>query len=454
MALLKGSILPLQSCILVLFSPCTPRLPRRPPQGPSNDYDQEDPMIFRPTGKLAQKLHVLPAEVLPLHKCPYADWSACVLTANRRQYVLLTNTASLFSTVIPGAGIANSSTFHARAMEAIGDQLKQAGHDEIWLQTQKEHGAETHFSKTLNASLTGSVNMLVRYCQSYAEKGHVPPSEMGRRLNTIPMRALDSESPEQAFAALAEAPPKQSLVVGKSAQGGAKRLNHRQSYVHRQSFDRVLQFKIQLKDIEPAVWRRIQVPVTYSFWDLHCAITDSLGWLDYHLHEFRVESPKGKPPLRIGIPMDDDYDQEPLRPGQKLPVRIVFFRVGDACTYTYDFGDDWVHDVTLEAVLPRQEKLAYPCCIDGERACPPEDVGGPAGYAHFLKAMETASHPEHEMLQDWVGGSFDPDWFDSKVLRFASPQLRWRVAFDHEAPPKSLRMVQYHRLQRGSQSPR
>ncbi len=411
-------------------------------------------MIFRLTGKLSQKLHVRPEEALPLHECPYADWSACVFIANRRHYVLLSNTASLFSVVIPGAGIADADTFCARALEAINDRLKEAGCGDLWLQTQNAHGTDIRFSKGLNPSVTAGVTALVKYCKRLEERREMTPDEWGRLACRYPMKMLGDASPEEAFAALADAPPKEALVVGRSAKGGAERLNHRQSYVHRRSFERVLQFKIWLKHVQPAVWRRIQVPEDYTFWDLHCAISDSLGWLDYHLHEFRLEPPIAASPLRVGIPMDDGFDGMDVLEGRNIPVKRFLSRVGDGCTYTYDFGDDWVHAIALEAILPRQEKLAYPCCIDGERACPPEDAGGAGGYAHFLKAMEDASHPEHDMLLNWVGGPFDPDWFDMKIVRFANPQVRWRVAFDNEAPPNSLRMVQYHCLRRGGQRPR
>ena len=76
----------------------------------------------------------------------------------------------------------------------------------------------------------------------------------------------------------------------------------------RKRFNKVYQFKISLKGIRPPIWRRIQVPETYTFWDLHVAIQDSMGWLDCHLHEFEIIDPSTGMKVEIGIPIEDDFD--------------------------------------------------------------------------------------------------------------------------------------------------
>src|SRR6266699_1666714 len=68
----------------------------------------------------------------------------------------------------------------------------------------------------------------------------------------------------------------------------------------------VFQFLIELNRVRPRVWRRLQVRDNYSFWDLHVAIQDAMGWLDCHLHEFRIRQSKSGPEMLIGIP-DDEY---------------------------------------------------------------------------------------------------------------------------------------------------
>jgi len=109
----------------------------------------------------------------------------------------------------------------------------------------------------------------------------------------------------------------------------------------------VYQFKVSLQEIEPTIWRRLQVPAKYSFWDLHVAIQDAMGWLDYHLHEFRLRKPHGRKWIEIGIPDDESGDYEVL-PGWKIPIRDYFKEPGQTALYIYDFGDGWKHDLVFE----------------------------------------------------------------------------------------------------------
>lgn len=80
--------------------------------------------------------------------------------------------------------------------------------------------------------------------------------------------------------------------------------------------------------------------------------------------------------------------------------------------YTYDFGDNWEHRVTVEKTLDADPTVKYPHCTAGKRACPPEDCGGPWGYDEFLVAIRDPKHEEHQHLLEWVGGRFDPEELD------------------------------------------
>jgi len=192
----------------------------------------------------------------------------------------------------------------------------------------------------------------------------------------------------------------------------------------------VYQFKVSLLDIRPTVWRRIQVPSTYSFWDLHVAIQDAMGWLDYHLHEFRIPEPNGNHLARIGIPDDDRFEgDEPVLAGWNVPISAYFSRENPSAEYTYDFGDDWNHTVKLEDVIPGLPDIRYPICNAGARRCPPEDVGGPHGFREFLRAIRNPKHQEHESYLEWVGGAFDAAAFEPTRVRFDDPRKRWKIAF-------------------------
>jgi len=193
----------------------------------------------------------------------------------------------------------------------------------------------------------------------------------------------------------------------------------------------VYQFKLVLLGVEPPIWRRIQVLETYSFWDLHVALQDAMGWLDYHLHVFRVAGPREGEVEQIGIPDDDPFEgDKPTLPGWEIPIARHFPRPGIAVPYEYDFGDGWEHELTLEAILPRQAGQTYPLCVDGARACPPEDCGGVHGYENLLTVIQGPSHEDYESTLEWLGGRFDPDRFDPKRVKFDDPARRYRLAFE------------------------
>jgi len=197
-----------------------------------------------------------------------------------------------------------------------------------------------------------------------------------------------------------------------------------------------LQFLIVLLGSDPLVWRRIQIADDSSFWALHVAIQDAMGWQDCHLHEFRVVHPETGKSNRIGIPDPDGLDDRPLAVGWDTAVSEFFNWVtisdGVPAHYLYDFGDDWHHIVTIEDVVPRRS-ARYPRCVAGAGACPPEDCGGIHGFAEFLEAIADPKHPEHKSLLEWVGGTYDPGKFDPASVVFADPKRRWKQAFGRSA---------------------
>jgi len=195
----------------------------------------------------------------------------------------------------------------------------------------------------------------------------------------------------------------------------------------KKKFDQVSQFKITLRDIKPPIWRRIQIPETYTFWDLHVAIQDAMGWSDYHLHEFEMGGPSTGLKVNIGIP-DEDFGREIL-PGWKQKITDYFSMGNRLAEYIYDFGDNWEHIIKLEKIFPRDKNIDYPICIDGKRACPPEDCGGIWGYENFLEIINDPDNEEYEDMIEWVGGEFDPEHFDVKEVSFDDPDKRRRIAF-------------------------
>lgn len=161
------------------------------------------------------------------------------------------------------------------------------------------------------------------------------------------------------------------------------------------------ELKIELEDVAPPVWRRVVVPGHWHLGLVHEVVQGSMGWTDSHLHEFEVgETRYGRPRTTWG---GDVLRESSARLHEVLPD------VGARMLYTYDFGDGWRHDIVVEAVGgPVQEAS----CVGGARACPPEDSGGPWGYAEMLAVVSDPQHPDHEQFVDWLGEDFDPEAFD------------------------------------------
>jgi len=171
----------------------------------------------------------------------------------------------------------------------------------------------------------------------------------------------------------------------------------------------VFQFKITLLNIETPIWRRIEMPDT-TFDDLHESIQTAMGWTNSHLHQFEIDGQRcGDPSLLDddGFGDSDFLDSTEIRLSQIFANKHSGFRF----LYEYDFGDGWRHEIEFEGTKPAEAGARYPRCVDGARACPPEDCGGPWGYDGFLQAIRDTEHEEHESMLEWIGGRFDPEKF-------------------------------------------
>ena len=179
--------------------------------------------------------------------------------------------------------------------------------------------------------------------------------------------------------------------------------------------DRFFQFRISLvgRDTEYLcdIWRRIVVPKTVLLPELHYILQGAMGWENRHLHEFRIGSrtytiPDDDDPVETLL--DDNLDERHFVLSQVIHGMQEFF-------YLYDFGDRWEHSVEVEDVglIPEQVAITrFPACIGGQGACPPEDCGGPLGYANLLQALIDPDHHEHEQ-QLRCYGPRDPYAFNS-----------------------------------------
>jgi Plasmid pRiA4b ORF-3-like protein len=186
----------------------------------------------------------------------------------------------------------------------------------------------------------------------------------------------------------------------------------------------LLQLRIELKGIKPAIWRSVCVPSWITLTQLHQVIQIAFGWSDCHLYEFEIFGRHYS-----NYDSSGDYGDVPAKAGK---ARLGLCLLGSTSFhYTYDFGDDWVHKISVKKAIPFLDANFSPFCLGGARACPPDDCGGVGGYENMLAVLANPEDEEYSSMRDWLGGDFDPERFDPAIvdlrlltLNFKKPSAR------------------------------
>ena len=206
-----------------------------------------------------------------------------------------------------------------------------------------------------------------------------------------------------------------------SQRGGSSRVSLQSASQQEGVDERVARVRIELRDIEPKIWRRFDIPLSVTLETLHEAIQISMGWTFSHLWQFNITGLQYVDPELV-----------PPYPGERL-YNALNTQFGTAIRqgmnrfeYTYDFGDCWEHDVIIEDVGKGDPDRKYPVFVDGAGQCPPEDVGGTIGFEEFLEVLQNPQHEEYEGMIDWAGGPFDPAHFDEEHVRLALEKMAIR----------------------------
>lgn len=181
----------------------------------------------------------------------------------------------------------------------------------------------------------------------------------------------------------------------------------------------IYQIKVTLKDSKPPIWRRVLVPDSISLHQLHTILQIVMGWTNSHLHQFIIDDEY------YGDPEDDEHGE--MENEKRYRLNRFVERKGFKFIYEYDFSDSWEHTVQVEAILPIQKGAQYPICLEGKRACPPEDIGGVADYDDLLKILSNPKHPEHDEMMEEFGEDFNPEFFDIEDVNFGLRQFAARA---------------------------
>jgi hypothetical protein len=166
----------------------------------------------------------------------------------------------------------------------------------------------------------------------------------------------------------------------------------------------IFQLKVTLKRSEPPIWRRFEV-TDITLGALHDVLQVVMGWENSHMHQFIVNG------TYYGQATPDDLDLDVEDEDGILLSQIFTDRKKPRIVYEYDFGDNWEHEIVLEKRLEPEPSFKYPRCVEGGRACPPEDCGGVGIYAKFVEAISDPRHPNHREMKEWIGVKFDPEKF-------------------------------------------
>jgi Plasmid pRiA4b ORF-3-like protein len=177
--------------------------------------------------------------------------------------------------------------------------------------------------------------------------------------------------------------------------------------------DAIFQIAVTLRDVTPRVWRRLLVPAAMRLDRLHDTIQAAMGWTNSHLHAFRAEGGEYGPAFA-----DLDYRDE-----RTATLQALVAEPGGRLVYSYDFGDDWEHDVVIEEVLVAEAGVRYPRCAGGAGRCPPEDCGGSPGYGDLREVLADPARDEHADMLEWLelapASQFDPAAFDVEAVNAA-----------------------------------
>lgn len=173
------------------------------------------------------------------------------------------------------------------------------------------------------------------------------------------------------------------------------------------------EIKVSIRDTHPPVWRRLQIPEGITFHELNAIIQLAFDWCGYHAYNFEVGATLHEEGIFIELPeLDDGWGYHEIKNSKKEKID-KYFKEYKRMKYTYDFGDDWIHDIIIEKTIETDIKLVNPICIKAKMADLPEDCGGPWGYEELLDILADEKHERYKEMKEWVDGGFT-NWYDDR----------------------------------------
>jgi hypothetical protein len=355
-------------------------------------------LIVRGTKKLRDRVQGPRARESDVSTTLLGDWFATALFW-RPQVALLVNQRTFVPVFLE---LAPAATLLERAPAAIEAVLGLLGVDRAFVAAERDEMRDVRIAPTNDRSVVGVMNEFAFHGECHWKDGLHDFGALSVRMADLPLGPLRHRTgyPDRELLALVGGGERSARVI----PFPGPRAHEMPTPVRSSPSASVFQLKITLLDTAPPIWRRVLVDGASTLDHVHDVIQAAFGWWNYHLHEFEVGD------ARYGVP-DPDDDWDSVHDERRSRLDSVAGE-GSSFRYTYDFGDDWRHRIVVEKVLPVSAGTSVPACVDGRRACPPEDCGGTGGYRDLLAILADPTHPERDVRIDWLGQSFDPELFD------------------------------------------
>ncbi|WP_395160940.1 plasmid pRiA4b ORF-3 family protein [Ilumatobacter sp.] len=347
-------------------------------------------LIIRGTKKLRDRMKSAPAASPDDESTTVlGDWFATALFW-KPQAALLVNSQTMIPVFTP---LAPAGKLLDRAPDAIAEVLRAHGVPDDVTAAERVEMSKVLIAPTNDRQIVGVVNEFAFQGEGVWRRHDPDLFSMSMRLSELILGPLMSRHDTPADELAAFFSNDAAVIAFPSAKAAVTPTPRR---VH--------QLKVTLGGVTPPIWRRIVVDGGETLSHLHSIIQAAFGWHDAHLYDFNIDG------VRYGVPDGDDWT--PVKDERRVSIDQAIGNGDRKIRYTYDFGDNWDHDVVLDKTISAADIATVPDCIGGRRACPPEDCGGPWGYQELLDILADPSHPEHDERLEWTGGTIDPDAFD------------------------------------------
>ena len=317
---------------------------------------------------------------------PMLRWSANMVTIDRRRTIVVGNDSSRYGFVLYGIRAKDIKNLGSLILDGIRSCLEaECIAPELIERYLDECGSQIVYTKMPDRSVIARLNQLCARITWYADEfadDRILQNHVVLGINADYITAWVGD--KRAYVSVEE-----QFASDISTRYG----------VHPYRC-KAAELEVEL-ELESTCTRRIVVPLRYTFRQLHLMIQRLFCWQGYHLHDFWIEyHPDGRlKHTLVGSPREFEIEGEVMQPDWDVQLSEVFPRL-DHIIYNYDFGDNWIHHIRLEEIIEDYDKN-YPVLIEGEGDAPPEDAGGPIGYAHLMRVLDDPDHPSHFELKAW-----------------------------------------------------